>query len=764
MADTSSDRTDAPDPAPDVTLLPTAPPRARDEPDATQVRPADSGSRTRASAAEGHLPDEVLVAGYELLDELGRGGMGVVYKARQRGLNRLVALKMVLAGVHAGAADLARFRAEAEVVAHLQHPNIVQIFEIGEQYGRPYLALELVPGGSLQKAIAGTPQPVRPAAHLVELLARAVHFAHQRGIVHRDLKPGNVLLAAPPEGATTVSDADGAAVAALYGVPKITDFGLAKRLEDASQQTQSGDILGTPSYMAPEQAGGHAFAAGPATDVYALGAILYDMLTGRPPFKGANAFETIQQVRGEDPVPPGRLRPRLPRDLERICLKCLEKDPRRRYASALDLAADLRRHLNGESVLARPAPPLERLWRWVRRNPVPAGLLLALTFETGFGFWHLSELSKGLVRKTALDGAVQQSETMDEANRYYGRVAAHLHAAGAEGDFEWEAKPGQLTLPPPATMTIELGQQISARSESGMQIRLYSDYPFKNRLARTPPDEFEREALARFRDDPTKPYYRFEEIDRRPVLRFATARVMERACVNCHNTHPDRPPNSPVWKEGDVRGVLEVIRPLDRDRDRIREGLQTSVLIVAGSGAGLLGLSVFLLYLGNRRNRLPHFRTAPPETEAVPGADGTERGAARPAVPAGPLPDAPGPHAVTAASADTAAEEPEVVWHAMQPIGTLNPVRLVAPVEGVFRLSVSTAGEVLPVELRADVLGGAPASGLGISPCVDVPVRAGAVVVVRVRPTSAADARFTLSAQLLARRGSGATGPGDRAR
>jgi hypothetical protein len=549
--------------------------------------------------------------------------MGVVYKARQVALNRLVALKMILAGEHAGTAERARFRSEAEVVARVQHPNIIQIYDIGEQNGRAYLALELVTGGNLAKAVSGTPQPTGPAAHLVELLARAVHFAHQRGVVHRDLKPANVLLAVPLEGGSSLTDADGAQVATLYGIPKVTDFGLAKRLEDTSHQTHSGDILGTPSYMAPEQAAGQASSVGPGADIYALGAILYEMLTGRPPFKGASAIETIQQVLNEDPVPPGRLRSRLPKDLELICLKCLEKDPRRRYATALDLAADLRRHLNGETVHARAAPALERMWRWARRNPVPTGLLLAITIGAGVGFWQLSALSKSLIRSSALEGAVQQSETMDELNKYYDRVANRLKEMGIEGIANWEHDPTKHTVPAPATLTIELGKQISAHSPSGMQVRLYSDHPFQNRSSRPPLDAFERAALYELRKDPTRPFYSFEDLDGRPVLRYATARVMQESCLNCHNTHPDRDRNSPIWKAGDVRGVLEIVRPLDRDQARISSGLRTTVLLVVASGASLLVLSALLIYMSSRRRKLMT-ATQPdaPRTNTPPAAAG----------------------------------------------------------------------------------------------------------------------------------------------
>jgi WD40 repeat protein/tetratricopeptide (TPR) repeat protein len=302
-------------------------------------------------------PGWPVVPGYEILGELGRGGMGVVYKAQQLSLNRVVALKMILAGAHAGPDELARFRTEAEAAAHLQHPNIVQIYEVSEHDGLHYLALEFVEGVSLAQKYAGAPQPARVAARLVETLARTMHHAHQKGIVHRDLKPANVLLT-------------------VDGTPKITDFGLAKRLEGSSAQTKTGAVLGTPGYMAPEQAQGRApggsHALGPTADIYALGAILYEMLTGRPPFQAATPLDTILQVISQDPVSPSRLKRDVPRDLETVCLKCLHREPARRYASALDLADDLGRFLEDRPIRARRASRTERAWRWCRRNPVVA--------------------------------------------------------------------------------------------------------------------------------------------------------------------------------------------------------------------------------------------------------------------------------------------------------------------------------------------------------------------------------------------------------
>ncbi len=293
--------------------------------------------------------------GYEILEVIGRGGMGVVYKARHLRLDRLVALKMVLAGAHASPEELARFSIESQAVAQLQHPGIVQIYEVGEHDGLPYFSLEFVAGGSLAHKIGGKPQPTREAAAMVRELTLAMREAHRRNIIHRDLKPANVLLTAE-------------------GGPKITDFGLAKRLDADSEQTHTGAIMGSPSYMAPEQAWGQTHEIGPLTDLYALGAILYEMLVGRPPFQGASAIETIELVRTEEPVPPTRLQPKIPVDLETICLKCLQKDPAKRYSDANSLADDLERFLEDRPILARPVGTVERLTRWCRRNPKVARL------------------------------------------------------------------------------------------------------------------------------------------------------------------------------------------------------------------------------------------------------------------------------------------------------------------------------------------------------------------------------------------------------
>jgi serine/threonine-protein kinase len=286
--------------------------------------------------------------GYEVLEEIGRGAMGVVYKAHQRRLSRVVALKMLLGGVNASARARARFRQEAEAVAQLQHPYIVQIFDVVEHDGQVFLALEYVGGGSLTRRLRARPMSPAEAARCLVKVARAMQFAHERGIIHRDLKPSNILLTED-------------------GIPKVTDFGLAKRLDDESHRTQTGTVLGTPDYMPPEQAEGKVRELGPAADVYAIGCVLYEMLAGQPPFRSEALVRVLDAVRFQKPRPPGELRPGVPRALEAICLKCLEKAPADRYASATELAADLDRFLAGESVHAQ-SPRWECIRGWLRRH------------------------------------------------------------------------------------------------------------------------------------------------------------------------------------------------------------------------------------------------------------------------------------------------------------------------------------------------------------------------------------------------------------
>jgi WD40 repeat protein/serine/threonine protein kinase len=472
---------DHPPTTPIATLNLPDPPAAADAGTLPSRGSASAGAPTGpAPAVAGHKT----VGQYEIERELGRGGMGVVYQALDRRLKRRVALKMVLAGSHAGGEAMTRFRQEAEAIARLQHPNIVQIYEIGEHDGLPFFSLEFVDGGSLDRRLAGTPQQPHEAARLVAVLARAMDVAHQQGIVHRDLKPANVLLTGGAEGAASghhptvpaPSSAARSTVAATAGaalrgntasappsrtppasssrplstlVPKIADFGLAKQLDDAEGRTASGAIMGTPSYMAPEQAVGDIKAIGPRTDVYALGAILYECLTGRPPFKGATAMDTLVMVRGDESVPPSRLHRGVPRDLETICLTCLQKAPARRYPSAAALAEDLERFLRGEPVEARPAGRVERAVKWARRRPAVAGLiavsaLALLVVLTGLAYFT-SRLNQ---RNSDLGEALKRAEDETEAKVREGiaKDQALTDAKKARGDAEAARRDTQRNL------------------------------------------------------------------------------------------------------------------------------------------------------------------------------------------------------------------------------------------------------------------------------------------------------------------------------
>lgn len=397
-----------------IVLMPSAPTNSYDEPTCLSTFRSEDDKETWPvpNTAPGQSVNTMPVrqfGHYELLSEIARGGMGIVYKARETKLNRVVALKMILIGQLASEQDVQRFQTEAEAAAALDHPGIVPIYEVGQIEGQHFFSMGFVEGGSLSARLKNGPLPAEEAATLTKLVAEAISYAHSRGVIHRDLKPANVLL-----------DSD--------GQPKVSDFGLAKRMEGDSGLTGTGQILGTPGYMPPEQAAGDISQVGPASDIYSIGAILYSLLTDRPPFQSASVMDTLMQVMEQEPVSPRLLNPRINRDLETICLKCLEKEPVRRYATAQDLATELGRYLAGEPIKARPIGLPARAWRWCKRNPVVAGLAAAaisfLLVGTGVStslaiLANERAVAADQQKKIAIEKAAEAEIERDKAGRRY---------------------------------------------------------------------------------------------------------------------------------------------------------------------------------------------------------------------------------------------------------------------------------------------------------------------------------------------------------